>query len=127
MSGYLHPAPGDIRLTTVLAALGDPVRIAIVRALAAAEIGLNCSAAGPIENVPRSTLSHHFRVLREAGVISMVKKGVENINTLRRADLDDRFPGLLDQILRSSCADLGPDSAGASTSPPEAPAASAAP
>ena len=105
MAAYLHPSRDDLDLPAVLAALGDPIRMAIVRQLAAAEAGLNCSNAVPMHDVPRSTLSHHFRVLREAGVVSTVKKGVENINTLRRADLDTRFPGLLDQVLRHACAE----------------------
>lgn len=117
MSGYLHPSRDDITLTAVLAALGDPVRMQIVHTLAAAEAGLNCSATVPLTAVPRSTLSHHFRVLREAGVILMIKKGVENINTLRRADLEARFPGLLDQVLRNACAEAARASAADAIAP----------
>ena len=103
MASYFHPARDDITLTGVLAALGDPTRLAIVRTIAAAEQGLSCTNAAPFPDVARSTLSNHFRVLRESGVIFMTKRGVENINTLRRADLDARFPGLLDGIIRMAC------------------------
>jgi DNA-binding transcriptional ArsR family regulator len=52
--------------------------------------------------VTKSTATHHFRVLREAGVITQVEDGTARLNTLRRADLDERFPGLLDAVLAAS-------------------------
>lgn len=105
MAEFFHPSRDDITLTGVLGALGDHTRLAIVRRLALAEQGLNCSRAAVCPDVPKSTLSNHFRVLREAGVVRMVKRGVENINTVRREDLDARFPGLLDRILEAAAAD----------------------
>lgn len=102
MSQFVHPSQDDITLVGVLAALGDPIRLAIVRKLAACKDGKSCGSLSPCEAVPRSTLSHHFRVLRESGVIHQVKKGVEIINTVRRDDLDTRFPGLLDNVLKSA-------------------------
>ncbi len=93
MNPYVHPARDDITLTGVLAALGDPTRLAIVRRLSQMPNGLSCSQACPTGEVPKSTLSNHYRVLRESGVVRMEKRGVENINTLRREDLDTRFPG----------------------------------
>lgn len=102
-----HPDRKDIVLPAVLYALGDPVRLAIVKQLA--ERGEQpCAALGTaIESVfptgvAKSTLSHHFRLLREAGVISCRKEGTQHMNSLRREDLDARFPGLLDSILQSA-------------------------
>ena len=106
MRTLFHPARDGIELSHVLHALGDPMRLAIVQALSD---GLErpCCAALTTE-LPKSTLSNHFRVLREAGVIHSRKDGVALMNTLRREDLDARFPGLLDAILagagRVSCA-----------------------
>ena len=97
MRALFHPARDGIDLAHVLHALGDPMRLAIVRALSD---GLErpCCAALDME-LPKSTLSNHFRVLREAGVIHSRKDGVALMNTLRREDLNARFPGLLDAIL----------------------------
>ncbi|MFI7009516.1 ArsR/SmtB family transcription factor [Streptomyces sp. NPDC050145] len=92
-----HPAREELRLEAVLHALSDPMRLAIVREMAAAETALSCSAfALP---VTKSTSTHHFRVLRESGVIEQVYRGTAKLNGLRRADLDTLFPGLLDSVL----------------------------
>ncbi|WP_129791958.1 helix-turn-helix transcriptional regulator [Sphingosinicella sp. CPCC 101087] len=96
---FNHPAAGDIGLDGILHALSDPTRRAIVEKLLASG-GLNCGQA--CENLPPSTVSHHHRVLREAGLIRSERKGVEVINVVRRDDLDGRFPGLLDAILTQS-------------------------
>jgi DNA-binding transcriptional ArsR family regulator len=98
-----HPNKADIALAGVLHALGDPIRLEIVRNLAAH--GERCCSSTLEQDLPKSTLSHHFRVLREAGVIRMQKKGVYFVNTLRRDDLDERFPGLLTSILTAACLD----------------------
>jgi DNA-binding transcriptional ArsR family regulator len=100
MSRFVHPAPEDITLTGLLAALGDPTRLEIVRLLSHCD-GKNCTQSAPFPDMPRSTLTGHFRILREAGLLRTVKKGVENINMLRRAEIEARFPGLLDSILNS--------------------------
>ncbi len=101
MSELMHPSREDISLTHVMAALGDATRFAIVCNLYRNPAGLNCGlAALPFAHVPRSTLTGHFRILREAGLIRMTKKGVEFINTLRLEDLEARFPGLLTQLVR---------------------------
>lgn len=93
-----HPNQNDISLAGVLYALGDPVRLEIVKRLA--EKGeLPCAALDC--DVPKSTMSHHLRVLREAGVLRCRKEGTQHINSLRRADLDALFPDLLDVILRA--------------------------
>lgn len=98
MSRFLHPPQEDITLTGLLAALGDPTRLEIVRLLAHCD-GKNCTQSAPFPDMPRSTLTGHFRILREAGLVRTTKKGVENINVLRREDVEARFPGLLDSIL----------------------------
>ncbi|MFZ3555532.1 MULTISPECIES: ArsR/SmtB family transcription factor [unclassified Streptomyces] len=93
-----HPDRAEIRLETVLHALSDPMRMAVVREMAASEEAeLSCSAFDL--PVTKSTTTHHFRVLREAGVIEQVYRGTAKMNGLRRADLDALFPGLLDHIL----------------------------
>lgn len=94
-----HPDKKDISLAGVLYALGDPVRLEIVRRLA--EKGeLPCCAALEAQ-VAKSTLSHHFKVLREAGVLYCRKEGTQHMNSLRRDILDDRFPGLLETVLQA--------------------------
>jgi predicted transcriptional regulator len=100
MSELMHPAREDFSLTRIMAALGDATRFAIVCNLHRNRAGLNCGlAAAPFAHVPRSTLTSHFRVLREAGLIRMTKKGVEFINTLRFDDLETQFPGLLPRLM----------------------------
>ncbi|MFE1173187.1 ArsR/SmtB family transcription factor [Streptomyces sp. NPDC058773] len=95
-----HPARADIRLADVLHALADPMRLRIVCALAAAEGELNCA---DIElPVSKSTCTHHFRVLREHGVIQQFYRGTAKMNGLRRDDLDELFPGLIDDVLRGA-------------------------
>jgi DNA-binding transcriptional ArsR family regulator len=89
-------------LERVLHALSDPVRLRIVAALADGS-ELSCGAFDV--PVTKSTCTHHFRVLREAGVISQRRVGTARLNELRRAELDSRFPGLLDTILQAAAAD----------------------
>jgi DNA-binding transcriptional ArsR family regulator len=97
--GHLEgPALADIQLVEVLQALADPVRLRIVRELAEADGPIACHEfAIP---VAKSTGSHHLKVLREAGIVTAQVDGTRKFHTLRRADLDDRFPGLLDSVLR---------------------------
>lgn len=84
-------------LATVLHALSDPLRLELVAALD----GVDEACAGEIlgDRVSKSTRSHHGRVLREAGVIDARYAGTTKYVRLRRADLDARFPGLLDSVL----------------------------
>ncbi len=93
----LHPSPAEFELSTVLHALSDPQRLRIVQALADDSTPRRCGSFGL--EVSKSTLTHHFRVLREAGVIEQHEDGTACLNALRREDLDARFPGLLDAIL----------------------------
>jgi DNA-binding transcriptional ArsR family regulator len=92
----------EASLERVLHALSDPIRLRIVAALAE---GGALSCGGFDVPVTKSTCTHHFRVLREAGVISQRQVGTTRLNEVRRADLDSRFPGLLDTILRAAAAD----------------------
>jgi DNA-binding transcriptional ArsR family regulator len=108
-----HPDRKDISLAGVLYALGDPVRLAIVKRLAASGelpcCALDCAIADTTSLSPKpiakSTMSHHFRILRESGVLYSRKEGTQLINSLRRHDLDELFPGLLDAVLQSVCED----------------------
>jgi DNA-binding transcriptional ArsR family regulator len=94
-----HPTADEIELAAVLHALSDPVRLRIVAALASGEAEQAC---GSIDlPVTKSTCTHHFRVLREGGVIRQRQDGTSRLTSLRRADLDARFPGLLDSVLSS--------------------------
>ena len=95
-----HPATRDIDLPAVLHALSDPQRLRIVRTLADEPTPRRCGSFDL--DVTKSTLTHHFRVLREAGVIEQRVEGTARLNSLRREDLDQRFPGLLDAVLESA-------------------------
>ncbi|MCX5113084.1 ArsR family transcriptional regulator [Streptomyces sp. NBC_00378] len=92
-----HPARDEIRIEGVLHALSDPMRLRIVRELAAADAELTCSCFEL--PVSKSTSTHHFRVLRESGIVQQIYRGTAKMNGLRRDDLDALFPGLLDSVL----------------------------
>lgn len=98
--GLYHPSAEDLELPTVLHALSDPQRLHIVRKLASDPEPRPCGSFDV--NVSKSTCTHHFRVLREAGVIEQQVLGTARLNSLRREDLDERFPGLLDAVLAST-------------------------
>jgi DNA-binding transcriptional ArsR family regulator len=100
MATLHHPSKDEIELPAVLHALSDPHRLQIVRVLDECADARRCGGFGL--TVTKSTATHHFRVLREAGVISQVEDGTARLNRLRRADLDERFPGLLDAILAAA-------------------------
>jgi DNA-binding transcriptional ArsR family regulator len=93
----LHPDREDLQIADVLHALSDPQRLSIVQCLAEDPIPRRCGSFDL--DVTKSTLTHHFRVLREAGVIEQREEGTARLNSLRRDDLDHRFPGLLDAVL----------------------------
>ena len=94
-----QPERDEIRVETVLQALGEPVRLQIVRALAERE-EQSCSSVEA--SVSKSTLSHHFKVLREAGVTHTRVNGTHRLVSIRRDELEERFPGLLDSVLGAS-------------------------
>ncbi len=99
-----HPEREEIRLESVLHALSDPMRLQVVQFLAGLGQGEEAPCSVVELTVSKSTTTHHFRVLREAGVISQVYRGTAKMNTLRRQDLDDLFPGLLDTVLGADAA-----------------------
>jgi DNA-binding transcriptional ArsR family regulator len=94
-----HPSIGQIELPAVLHALSDPMRLRIVESLSSGEPRTCKSFDLP---VTKSTCTHHFRVLREAGVIRQRLEGTTRLNSLRRDELEHRFPGLLDAVLRGA-------------------------
>ena len=93
-----HPRLTDIPVSIALRALSDPVRLRIVRTLA--RNGEQCCGDCGIP-MPKPTLSHHFKVLREAGIIRVRLDGTQRCISLRRPDVDVRFPGLLDSVLEA--------------------------
>jgi DNA-binding transcriptional ArsR family regulator len=99
MRALKHPRIGDIELERVLYALSDPVRLGIVRQLDR-EGEATCNSLNGER--PKSSMSHHFRVLREAGLIQTRNDGTTHLNTLRRAEIDQLFPGLLAVVLAVS-------------------------
>ncbi|WP_433190528.1 ArsR/SmtB family transcription factor [Actinoallomurus sp. CA-150999] len=94
-----EPAVDDLRLETVLGALSDPLRLRIVRKLLLdrEEFDHPCGWFGL--DRPKSSLTHHFRALREAGVIRQRQYGLERRSHVRVEDLDARFPGLVDLVI----------------------------
>jgi DNA-binding transcriptional ArsR family regulator len=101
MRTLLHPAREDLTLPNVLYALGDPLRLQIVGQLAGAETAMSCGEIQVVKKVAKSTGSHQFKVLREAGLIRMEPQGRRILVSLRRDDLEARFPGLLETVLRA--------------------------
>ncbi|KTR03969.1 ArsR family transcriptional regulator [Aureimonas ureilytica] len=96
MRAIHHPDIKDVVLSRVLYALSDPVRLGVVRQLAQ-EGEATCSALDG--GRPKSSMSHHFRVLREAGLVRTRTDGPAHMNELRRQDIEARFPGLLQAVL----------------------------
>ncbi|MFF5448778.1 ArsR/SmtB family transcription factor [Streptomyces sp. NPDC012888] len=90
-----HPDRGEMELGKVLAALADPLRRSVVRELAAAPDGTARTCSSFALPVSKATVTHHFRVLREAGLVRQVDRGNSRMATLRRSDIEQRFPGLL--------------------------------
>jgi DNA-binding transcriptional ArsR family regulator len=95
-----HPPLDTITLEEVLHALGDPARMQIVRTAAKAEEGMPCCAFNL--DLPKATASRHFQILRNAGIIQQRPEGTQHLTSLRRRELDARFPGLLAAVLRTT-------------------------
>ncbi|WP_158935791.1 helix-turn-helix transcriptional regulator [Burkholderia sp. S171] len=96
---YNHPGPEGFTLQRIFSALSDPVRLDIVRHLS----HVSEATCGELDGGrPKSSMSHHFRILREAGLVQTRVAGTVHQNTLRRAELDSRFPGLMDAILNQA-------------------------
>ena len=98
---FMHPAIEDVTLESVLYALADPTRLEIVKKIAGMGCGLNCQSAAPAD-LPKSTQSHHFQILREAGLIKSERRGNEVVNALHCAEIEKRFPGVISSILKAS-------------------------
>ena len=96
---FTQPAIEEVELHAVLFALSDPTRLAIARALGDGE---EHSAGDLAGDIPKSTMSHHLKILREAGITSTRPEGMRCRVSLRRAELNRRFPGLLAAILRNA-------------------------
>ena len=101
MRPLFHPSIEDVSVEGILHALSDPVRVAIYADIAAQECAQNCSIFLTVRDkaIPKSTLSQHFRILREAGLIRSERHGVEMHNVSRCTELEKRFPGLIRAIV----------------------------
>ncbi|MEU9558538.1 ArsR/SmtB family transcription factor [Streptomyces fumanus] len=98
MRALTHPGREDLRIESVLDAMAHPTRLRIIARLADGE-ELTCSTTLP--DVSPSTANRHWNVLREAGILRARREGRIILHSLRRDDLDQRFPGLLDSVLRA--------------------------
>ena len=98
-----HPPIEAVRLEAILHALSDPVRVAIFTDIAGADSSMTCSAFACVDDrtIPKSSLSQHFKVLREAGLIRSERQGVEMHNTSRCTEVEGRFPGLVAAIINA--------------------------
>jgi len=103
----------DIRLEAILYALSDPIRAAIFADIAGADCVKTCTAFASIgeKTIPKSSLSQHFKVLREAGLIRSERVGVELRNTSRCTEIDQRFPNLIPAILTAHLRQAQPNAA----------------
>lgn len=101
MRPLAHPAIEDVTVEGILHALADPVRVAIFADIAKAGSAQTCSMYLNVSDkaIPKSTLSQHFKALREAGLIHAERRGVEMHNTSRCTEIDKRFPGLIEAII----------------------------
>ncbi|MDE1900439.1 MAG: helix-turn-helix transcriptional regulator [Alphaproteobacteria bacterium] len=101
MKPLTHPHIDDITVEGILHAFSNPARIQIYAAMAAAECPQCCSAYLSIKGkiLPKSTLSQHFAILRESGLIRSERRGNEIHNTTRCDELDKKFGGMIDGIL----------------------------
>jgi DNA-binding transcriptional ArsR family regulator len=109
MRPLFHPSIDDVRLEAILHALSDPVRVSIFSEIAGAECAMTCAAFSSVNQrtIPKSSLSQHFKVLREAGLIRSERHGVEMRNTSRCAEVEARFPGLVAAIINAHAIEAG--------------------
>jgi DNA-binding transcriptional ArsR family regulator len=103
MRPLIHPSIEDITVEGILHVLSDPVRVAIYAQMANAGCAFNCTNFSQVSDktIPKSTLSQHFRALREAGLIRSERRGVEMHNTTRCEEIEQRFPGLIAAIMNA--------------------------
>src|ERR1700748_230480 len=109
-----HPSLEDMTVEGILHALSDPIRAAIFADIVAQECSHNCSTFLTVSDrmIPKSTLSQHFRELREAGLIRGERRGVEVHNTSRCTELEQRFPGLIRAIVNAHAIQLKDEAQG---------------
>ena len=109
MRAFQHPPVAELTLERLLHALSDPMRLEIVRHLS--RVGV--ATCGELDaGRPKSSMSHHFRILRDAGLVHTRPEGTVHQNTLRQADLETRFPGLLQAVLAQAVTTEETDAAG---------------
>src|ERR1700680_4350876 len=115
MRPLFHPAIEEVTVEAILHALSDPVRVAIYADIVGQDCPRNCSTFLQIADkpIPKSTLSQHFKILREAGLIHSERRGVEMHNTSRCAEVQQRFPGLIVAILNAHSVQSGVRTRGA--------------
>jgi DNA-binding transcriptional ArsR family regulator len=103
MRPLFHPSIEDVTVEGILHALSDPVRVAIYADIVGSDCSQNCSNFLNVSEkaIPKSTLSLHFKALREAGLIRGERRGVEMHNTSRRSEIEQRFPGLIMAIVNA--------------------------
>src|SRR5271155_4599525 len=103
MRPLFHPSVEEVTVEAILHALSDPVRVAIFAGIVGSDCSQNCSSFLSVAEkpIPKSTLSQHFKALREAGLIRGERRGVEMHNTSRCAEIDQRFPGLIGSIVNA--------------------------
>jgi len=103
MRPLFHPSVEDVTVEGILHALSDPVRVAIFTQIAGSQCSQNCSNFLIVtdKSIPKSTLSQHFKALRDAGLIRGERRGVEMHNTSRCQEVDQRFPGLIAAIVKA--------------------------
>jgi DNA-binding transcriptional ArsR family regulator len=94
-----HPRKEDFDLCSILYALSDPIRISIVKSILKSG---ECTCSSFDVPLAKSTMSHHFKVLREAGLIMTRVSGTENRLTIRKDEIDERFPGLIRAVMAAS-------------------------
>ncbi len=95
-----HPTIEQVELTDIMYALADPTRLEIVVMLAQAGKKLTC---GEINlNRPKSSMSHHFKILRSAGLVETLIEGTEHMNSLRLEEVESKYPGVLSAVLKAA-------------------------
>src|SRR5436305_11396300 len=109
MRPLFHPSMDDVTVEGILHALSDPVRVAIFADIARTRCPQSCSSFLKVreKEIPKSTLSQHFKALHEAGLIRGERRGVEMQNTSRCEEIEARFPGLIKGIVNAYNIQLG--------------------
>jgi DNA-binding transcriptional ArsR family regulator len=109
----MHPAIDDITVEAIFHALSDPSRVGIFAQIVGSERPQSCSdfLCACDKDIPKSTLSQHFKVLREAGLIRSERHGVEMLSWSRQDEIDKRFPGLIAAIAKAHRVQSGPKKA----------------